>query len=99
MADDYRIVCIEKEHLSKHAHIVVAGTGDKARATHRWTVEEVRSTIGAGGRFYTVSPSTAAESDVERYDCTCGVKTIRSSADAVTDNNLDQLRECRWKQR
>jgi hypothetical protein len=58
------------------------------------TVAAVRTSIGQGNRFYTVSPSTGKQADVRPFDCTCGVKTIRSHEDAMKDNNLDNLVAC-----
>lgn len=96
---EYRIVCVETEH--PHRHITHVGTGsDPNAANYRWTVTQVRNAIFNGDRFYTVSPSTGTTADVRRDDCRingCIVKTIRSTADAVTDNNLDNLRVCSWK--
>lgn len=84
----YRIVCVEKGRGGIHA----VGTGaDAGQADKRWTVAEVRQAIRAGHRFYTESPSTGKKADVEPFD------TIRSTADHVTDNNLDNLRGCAWK--
>ncbi len=95
----YQIVCVETEH--PHRHITHVGTGaDRAVADTRWTVTEVRRALANGDRFYTVSPSTGKTADVRADDCRysgCTVKTIRSAADAVTDNNLDNLRVCSWK--
>lgn len=94
-----RIVCVNTEH--PHRHIVKVGTGsDPSKASKRWTVAEVRKALENGDRFYTVSPSTGKEADVKADDCKiggCTVKTIRSKADAVTDNNLDNLRICVWQ--
>lgn len=94
----HRIVCTEQKRPTHHNHIMAVGTGETAdKATERWTVEQVRSAILNGTRFYTVSPSTGKIANVERFDCACGVKTIRSSPDAVRDNNLDNLRICSWR--
>jgi hypothetical protein len=93
---DYRIVCVNTEH--PHRHILKVGTGTKADQYSRtWTVKEVRDALEAGDRFYTVSPSTGKEADVRADTCkepNCTVKTIRSKADAVTDNNLDNIGAC-----
>lgn len=94
----YQIVCVEKTHLGIHHHITAVGTGrNPARAENRWTVAEVRRAITVDAtRFYTVSPSTGQQADVEPYDCACGIETIRTNPDQVTDNNLDNLRACRF---
>lgn len=95
----YRVVCTAQEPLDKPhdaAHIVSIGTGDDPdQATKQWTLKEVLDAM-ASNSFYTKSPSTGKEASVDRYECkTCKRTTIRSSADAVTDNNLDNLRKCR----
>lgn len=88
----YRIVCANKEH--PHRHIIDVGTGTTAQQwSQRWTVEEVRSALQAGHTFYTVSESTGKRADTCRING-CTVRTIRSDADAVTDNNLDNLGGC-----
>ncbi len=92
---DYRIVCINTEH--PHRHITRAGTGNPARADEVWTVAQVRSKIAQGDTFHTISPSTGRRAEVRSGDCNvdgCTVKTIRSAADAIADNNLDNLRAC-----
>ena len=98
MTETYRVVCVNLKNPSRHEHILTVGTGtDPDSATQQWAVERVRAEISNGTRFYTESPSTGDEAEVEPYLCGCGVKTIRSTADAVTDNNLDNLRPCRWQ--
>jgi hypothetical protein len=93
---DYRIVCVNTEH--PHRHITNAGTGtNPARADKVWTVTQVRSALDRGDTFHTISPSTGARAEVHADDCKIGgciVKTIRSAADAIEDNNLDNLRQC-----
>jgi len=83
----YRIVCVEKDE-----HIISVGTGDNPQqAVKRWKVADVRAAIKDGNRFYTVSPSTGKEANVELFE-----ETIRTGADGIADNNLDNLRACRW---
>lgn len=96
----YRIVCTVQEPLDKPhdaAHIVSVGTGtDPNKASENWTLKQVLDSMSLGNSFYTKSPSTGKEASVNKYECkTCQRTTIRSSADAVTDNNLDNLRKCR----
>jgi hypothetical protein len=57
-------------------------------------VAEARALIARGTQFETVSPSTGKRARILAYDCQCGVKSLRSAADAVKDNNLDNLRNC-----
>ena len=60
-----------------------------------WHKEHAIAAIKAGHVFYTVSPSTGREATVLVVACGhCGREIIRSSADAVMDNNLDSLRRC-----
>jgi hypothetical protein len=95
----YRIVCVETRYA--HRHITHVGTGtDPAHANRDWTVAQVRSAIRDGDRFYTQSPSTNRTADVEPYNVVVNgetIYTIRSSPDAIHDNNLDNLRVCSWK--
>jgi hypothetical protein len=94
----YRIVCVKTEH--PHRHIVSVGVGDNPRVpAARYTVATVRSMIDKGDAFYTESPSTRKTANVKKDTCgkgspACPVLTIRSHADAVTDNNLDNLSTC-----
>ena len=94
---DYRIVCTTRSGFPTalgHRHIVSVGTGvDPNKTDASWTVPQVRSAMARGDRFYTVSPSTAKVANVEAYDC-CNLQTLRSTPDAVADNNLDRLRLC-----
>jgi hypothetical protein len=97
----HQIVCTEQEPVTaprSHAHIVAVGTGiDRARATTRWTLSQVISAIDEGQAFYTVSPSTGKTALVLKVACgVCRHYIIRSHADAVHDNNLDNLRTCRF---
>ena len=87
----YQVVCVETEE--PHEGILAVGTSEDGgtRATARWSVAKVRAAIKKGHRFYTVSPSTGDEADVELYG-----DGIRTDPDAVTDNNLDNLRACKW---
>lgn len=94
---EYRIVCANKSGSTPaHRHIIQVGTGaHEAQADRQWTVAEVRAEISQGTRFYTVSESTWKVAEVDRYDCSCGFKTIKTRVDSIKDNNLDNLRPCR----
>jgi Protein of unknown function (DUF3892) len=90
---EYQVTCVIKEpYTDNHGHIVSigirVGTEQKTLTTH-----EARLLLGVGHRLYTVSPSTGATAEVEGYRCH-GVNTLRSTADAVRDNNLDNLDSC-----
>ncbi len=92
----YRIVCTEQDTPTYHHHIKGVGTGDFPGFPNlRWSVAEVRQWIASGVRFYTVSPSTRRVANVEPFECACGRQTIRSTPDAIHDNNLDSLPICR----
>jgi Protein of unknown function (DUF3892) len=94
-----RIVCVETLH--PHRHITHVGTGsDPSQASQRWDVLDVRRELFAGKRFYTEDPVSGKTADVEPYDAPVPggvVKTIRSTADAIPGNNLDNMRVCHWK--
>ena len=97
----YRIVCTTQEPLDKPhevAHIVSIGTGNNPdQAENKWTLKEVLNAMDSGNSFYTKSPSSEKEASVNKYECkTCQRFTIRSSPDAVKDNNLDNLRKCNF---
>jgi hypothetical protein len=93
----YRIVCTDQKRPTHHNHIVGVGVGDNPdKASQQFTVAEVRSMILNGTRFYTQGRTSGKVANVERFDCPCGYKTIRSTPDAVADNNLDNLRVCNW---
>ena len=96
----YRIVCTEQEPINQpttHAHIVAVGTGtDPNNATKRWTLNDVLSAMDKGDSFYTEGTTSGKIAVVEPSPCRwCNRRHIRSSSDAVSDNNLDNLRRCR----
>jgi len=93
MADSKRIICVTTQH--PHRHIVSVGIGNHpAVTTERMTVTQVRAALDRGQVFYTLSPSSGKIAFVHKYKCSCGVLTIKSAADAVQDNNLDNLAVC-----
>jgi len=94
---EYRIVCANKsESTPTHHHIIQVGTGaNEPQPDRQWTVDAVRAEISQGTRFYTFSESTWRVAEVDRHDCSCGRKTIKTKGDSVKDNNLDNLRRCR----
>ena len=100
---DFRIVCTDQVPATAHprnAKIVTVGTGrDPDRADRRWSVPEVIAAIDGGDRFYTRGKASGIVAWVEKYWCaSCGAWHIRTGADATTDNNLDSLRACGWRQ-
>jgi len=94
-----RVVCVETEHA--HRHIVAVGIGtDPSKADYRMTVTEVREAIKDGDVFYTVGSSSGEAALVGLDTChmaNCTVKTIRTNPDDVKDDNLDEMRTCRWR--
>ena len=90
----YLIDCVNTKN--PHSHIVSAKVkewnGTKYEAVETMTVGTIRTKITAGNTFETYSPSTQKLAKVKNDNCKtegCNVETIRSEADAVTDNNLD----------
>lgn len=92
---DYRVVCTEQTGCRQSGHITSVGTGDPDAANASWTVQEVWDAIDGGHTFYTYANGYRAT--VEKYWCGCGLGSLRSSQDATTANNLDNLRLCRWR--
>lgn len=97
----YRIVCTDQEPITQpttHAHIVAVGTGsDPNKADTRWTLDEVLTAMDKGDVFYTQGETSGKIARVEKYVCSLCYRTwIRSTPDAVKDNNLDFLRRCSW---
>lgn len=59
------------------------------------SLSEVLTLIDRGDTFHTVSVSTGKVARVVPVTCDqCGGRIIRSTADAVADNNLDKLPDC-----
>ena len=77
-------------------HITGVGTGDRADwADMRWTLREVLTAMEEGDTFYTQSETTGRITLVEPYECPpCGSTCIRSSEGSVSDNDLDDMRNC-----
>ena len=87
---EYLITCVRKSAPTGtgHQHIIGVSIGRQQA-----TVEDVYLLIDAGHTFRTVSPSTGREVPVAKYRC-CGLDTLRSYADGLWDDNLDNLAEC-----
>jgi Protein of unknown function (DUF3892) len=99
----FQVVCTEQTPISSprnHAHITAVGTGSNPdKAAERWTLQRVVHAIDVQGHtFYTVGRTSGKVALVETINCPahCGERIIRSAADAVSDNNLDNLRTCRF---
>lgn len=95
----HRIVCTTQEPAympHKHAHIVFVGTGsDPDRADRKWTLAQVLAAMRTDS-FYTQGETSGKVAQVYRVKCACGRDHITTAADAVWDNNLDNLRRCSW---
>ena len=94
----YRIICVKTQH--PHRHIVSVGVeGTPATIpVQMMTMATVRYRIDNGDTFETYSPSMRKTARVWKDTCKepgCTFNVIRSDADAVADNNLDNLRACR----
>ena len=92
---DYRIVGVNRLNTSaEHRHVTDIETTAVEVLSRRWSAAEVRAALSNGDGFYTISPTTSEMATVEIYDCSCGLKTIRSGPDAIVDNNLAALPKC-----
>jgi hypothetical protein len=92
----YLIDCVTTEN--PHSHIVSAQvrkwTGTTYEDASTMTVATVRSKISDGDLFQTYSPIAREFAKVSKDTCHapgCTVDTVRSEADAVADNNLDNM--------
>jgi Protein of unknown function (DUF3892) len=93
----YRIVCTTQapaDKMPSHQHIVGVGTGtDPNHANKLWTLQQVLNTMDAGEKFFSQGVVSGKQAYMEDYTCRyCNRRFIRSRADAVQDNNLDNLR-------
>jgi hypothetical protein len=99
----YRILCTTQEPAqvpNDRAHIVAVGTiGPGSSASnydHYWKLSEVLAAIAGCDTFYTFGETSGKRAAVNPYVCPWCAKThIRSSPDAVRDNNLDNLPNCK----
>ncbi len=96
---EYLIRCVNTQR--PHHHITSADvqelSGDSYEDSKTFLVGTIRTKLAAGDRFNTYSPSTNRMADVHSDTCDvagCKVQTIRSDADAITDNDLGSL-HCR----
>ena len=95
----YRIICTTQEpsHVPHdRAHIVAVGTGSSASTYDKyWQLSEVLKAMDSNDTFYTFGELSRKTAEVEKYKCpNCADTHIRSAADAVKDNNLDNLPAC-----
>lgn len=95
----YRIVCTIQQPSqlpNDRAHIVAVGTGSSASNYDKyWLLSEVLEAMENNDEFYTVGEQSGKTASVDKYTCPwCTQTHIRSSPDAVKDNNLDSLPRC-----
>lgn len=93
---EYLIRCAYTEHPHRHIVSVQAQrlVGDHYEAVITLTVGQVLAKMVEGETFNTYSPSTDQVAGVRKDACgvgSCRFETIRSTPDAVADNNLDNL--------
>lgn len=93
----YRIVCttqLPAQLPNDRAHIVAVGTGASSSDKY-WLLSDVLAAMDAGDEFYTFGETSRKTASVDKYVCPwCTQTHIRSSPDAVKDNNLDNLPSC-----
>lgn len=92
-------MCDNQVHVDQpktHAHIVEVGPEPRRSTTTVFGASPRSSTAKARGEVSTHSVHLRGEAArVIVVGCSvCGQQIIRSSADAVTDNNLDSLPDC-----
>lgn len=94
----HRITCTVQEPTGKPhdaAHIVSVGTGVlQNRYTDLSDLKDVLRLMSEGHSFYMESPSTGRSARVHSNCKTCDRTTIRTDADSIQDNNLDNLPRC-----
>ena len=95
---EYQITCVIKSTNPRssspdasHDHITDVGFGNGVT----WSVKEVLDAMRRNDTFFTVSPTMQATAEVREYTCDyCRLQTLRSRADGVWNNNLDNLPAC-----
>ena len=81
----YKIVSATRSGDAPHDHVVSIATGPNTTLD----VAEVRDALDSFHTYYVYGEGQSAV--IEKFDCECGAKTIRSEADATEHNNLDSL--------
>lgn len=99
-----RIICTDQKPIyqpAEHAHIVAVGVdmNEDGRIDARHELATVvRNIKSRAHNYYTYGLDSGKVAFVEVIDCPshCGERVIRSTPDAVRDNNLDSMRYCQW---
>jgi len=88
------IVCVERKGKDPaHRHVSAVGV-DTSQVIIRFSVKTVRKILKrATVDFYCRGPD-GEPVRIRRYRCTCGIKTIRTKPDDVTDGCLSALPTC-----
>ena len=91
----YRIVCVERQPVGQpesHVHIVRIGTADDGLGARQWSIQRVLAAMEEGDVFYTQDMTSGKIASVSAYHCAqCHQTYIRSDANTVDGNNLDNL--------
>jgi len=98
----WRVVCVKRVqvlHPTPHGHTVGVGTGEWPNwADMRWRLDQVMAAMGKGDTFYTQRATDGRVSTVETYICpACGAVQIRSAGCGADEDDLEDLRECVFK--
>jgi len=96
----HRIVCTNQEPAGQaptHAHIVAVGIGITSTAfDRRMTSQEVMHAMDRGEVFFTKGEQSGKVAIIQKVYChACHGPIIRTTPDAVHDNNLDSMPYCR----
>ena len=96
---NYRVTCVRQEPVNEpdaQFHIVAVGTGHQTGLySVIWAVDEVLNAIRQGHLFFTQGDTSGKVAGVREVICPhCHRIILRSTADAVPDNNLDSLPRC-----
>jgi hypothetical protein len=94
---DHQIICIVRRPPSPpHNHGHITGVGIASGGGRQMlAVSHVYTLMSNGEHFYTKGQQTGKVVSVEPYRCDkCQVDSLRSTRDAVKDNNLAYLPQC-----
>jgi len=97
----HQIVCttqLPADQSHNHAHIVEVGedTDGDGKAEKHLTLKEVLTMMDNHEIFFTIGEHSKKKIYVIEVNC-CDKRYIKTKPDNVLDNNLDELRECKWK--
>jgi hypothetical protein len=81
----YKLVSATRSGDAPHDHVVSVGIGP----TTILDVAQVREALDNFDTYYVYGDGQSAV--IEKFDCECGAKTVRSEADATEHNDLESL--------